>query len=215
MGSPVVRPNSRRDEILTLILFSGANSLGVPAGVDMTIACATNRRIDGESLCHCSSRISAQLARTDLRAPIGALGRLKVCEDARNVLDTTILIGHWRRLPTARPLTEIDEAEVERWAQQLIKIEQSDATVTPVSLEVSLRGWRSSEKSILARAFLKPFKAIDDRRTLKRDWQEALRLAGRVPANRKPRDFGDCLIKAIAQRLNHDVRTLDSGMPRS
>ncbi len=131
-----------------------------------------------------------------------------------NVLDTTILIAHWRRRRLARPLTELDEAEVERWARQLIGIEQSDATVTPVLLEF-LCGIGDKREMILARAFLKLFKAIDDRRTLQRDWQEAQRLAERVPANRRPRDLGDCLIRAIAQRLNHDVRTLDSGMPRS
>jgi predicted nucleic acid-binding protein len=130
------------------------------------------------------------------------------------VLDTTILIAQWRRRRLARPLTELDEAEVERWARQLIEIEQSDATVTPVLLEF-LCGVGDKREMILARAFLKSFKAIDDRRTLRRDWQEAQRLAERVPANRRPRDLGDCLIRAIAQRLNHDVRTLDTGMPRS
>ena len=131
-----------------------------------------------------------------------------------NVLDTTILIAHWRRCRLARPLTELDEAEVERWTRQLIEIKKSDATVTPVLLEF-LCGVGDKREMILARAFLKPFKAIDDRRTLQRDWQEAQRLAERVPANRRPRDLGDCLIKAIAQRLNRDVRTLDTGMPRS
>jgi len=132
----------------------------------------------------------------------------------RNVLDTSILIAHWRRCRSARPLTEIDETETERWARQLIKIEQSDATVTPVLLEFFC-GIGDKREMILARAFLKLFKAIDDRRTLKRDWQKALRLAERVPANRRPRDLGDCLIRAIAQRLNHEVRSFDTGMPRS
>ena len=131
-----------------------------------------------------------------------------------NALDTTILIAHWRRRRLARPLTELDEAEVERWARQLIEIEQSDATVTPVLLEF-LCGVGNKREMILARAFLKPFKAVDNRRTLRGDWQEAQRLAERVPANRRPRDLGDCLIRAIAQRLNHDVRTFDTGMPRS
>jgi hypothetical protein len=79
----------------------------------------------------------------------------------RNVLDTSILIAHWRRCRLARPLTEIDETEAERWARQLIKIEQSDATVTPVVLEF-LCGIGDRREMILARAFLKLFKAIDD-----------------------------------------------------
>jgi hypothetical protein len=84
------------------------------------------------------------------------------------VLDTTMLIAQWRRRRSSRPLTELDEAEVERWARQLIEIERSDATVTPVLLEF-LCGVGDKREMILARAFLKPFKAIDDRRTLKRD----------------------------------------------
>src|SRR5208282_6526749 len=131
----------------------------------------------------------------------------------RHVLDTSILISHWRRCRSARPLAQINETEAESWALRLIEIERSEAIVTPVLIEF-LCGIRDKREMILARAFLKPFKAIDDRRTLKRDWQEALRLAERVSANRRPRDLGDCLIRAMAQRLNHDVRTLDTGMPR-
>lgn len=107
----------------------------------------------------------------------------------RKVLDTTILIAHWRRRRSGRPLAQIDEAEVEIWARQLIKIEQSDATVTPVLLEF-LCGIGDRQEMMLARAFLKQFKAIDDSRTLKQDWQRAQRLAERVPASRRPRDLG-------------------------
>ena len=57
-------------------------------------------------------------------------------------------------------------------ARQLIEIEQSDATVTPVLLEF-LCGIGDKREMILARAFLKLFKAIDNRRTLQGDWQEA------------------------------------------
>ncbi len=101
------------------------------------------------------------------------------------VLDTNILVGHWRRRRSGRPVAELDAAEVKSWARQLIEIEQSDATVTPVLLEF-LCGIGNKQEMILARAFLKPFKAIDDRRMLKQDWQEAQRLAERVPANRRP-----------------------------
>ncbi len=101
------------------------------------------------------------------------------------VLDTTILIAQWRRRRLARPLTELDEAEVHRWARQLIEIERSDATVTPVLLEF-LCGVSDKREMILARAFLKPFHAIDDRRMLKRDWQEAQRLAEECPPTEGP-----------------------------
>ena len=80
--------------------------------------------------------------------------------------------------------------------QQLIEIKKSNAIVTPVLL-VFLCGVGDKRELILTRAFLKPFKAIDDRRTLKRDWQEAQRLAERVarqpkaPRSRRLSDKGD------------------------
>ncbi len=132
----------------------------------------------------------------------------------RHVLDTSILISHWRHCLKGKTLAQINEKEAESWGQRLIEIERSDAIVTPVSIEF-LCGVRDRREINLARAFLKPFKTIDDRRTLKRDWQEALRLAARVPASQRPRDLGDCLIRAIARRLNHEVRSFDTGMPRS
>ena len=46
-GFPVVRLNSRPGGMSTLILCLWSKFSGVPAGVDMTIACATNRRVLG------------------------------------------------------------------------------------------------------------------------------------------------------------------------
>ena len=46
------------------------------------------------------------------------------------------------------------------------------------------------------------------------DWQEAIRIARRVPRNRKPRQLGDCLIRAIANRLRYKVETLDADFPK-
>src|SRR5271166_1853861 len=53
----------------------------------------------------------------------------------RRVLDTSILISHWRRCRSARPLAQINETEAQSWALRLIEIERSDAIVTPVLLE--------------------------------------------------------------------------------
>ena len=129
------------------------------------------------------------------------------------VLDTSVLINHWRRCRSGRPLQEISVAEAENWAQRLADIEHSDALVTPVVLEF-LCGVVDRHEMRLARAFLRRFRPIDSGKTLVSDWREALRLAERVPGNRRPRDLGDCLIKAIANRLNHEVRTHDAAFPR-
>jgi hypothetical protein len=34
-----------------------------------------------------------------------------------------------------------------------------------------------------------------------------------VPRNGKPRQLGDCLIRAIAARLKYDVQTVDGSFP--
>ena len=47
--------------------------------------------------------------------------------------------------------------------RQLVKVEQSESTVTPVWVEF-LCGIRDKREMLLARAFLKPFKAIDESR---------------------------------------------------
>jgi predicted nucleic acid-binding protein len=131
----------------------------------------------------------------------------------RQILDTSILIRHWQLCRTGRSIDRISESDAEGWARDLIKIEDSNAIVTPVLLEF-LCGVRDKREMILVRAFLSAFRCLDSGRTLVSDWREARRLAERVPANGRPRDLGDCLIKAIANRLNCGVRTSDAGMPR-
>jgi predicted nucleic acid-binding protein len=59
-------------------------------------------------------------------------------------------------------------------------------------------------------AFLKPFKVVDEGRIVRQDWDEAERIAKRVHRTGRPRKLGDCLIMAIAQRLNCDVVTADA-----
>lgn len=85
--------------------------------------------------------------------------------------------------------------------------------MTPVLLEF-LCGVNDKMEMKLARAFLKAFDPIDQGKILDADWREARRFAERVPRSGRSRDFADCLIKAIANRLRHDVRSFDRGMPR-
>ena len=131
---------------------------------------------------------------------------------ARRVLDTGYLIRHWRsRMRT--PLNDVRADEAETWARELIGWRNTDAIVTPVYIEF-VAGVRSAHELVLARAYLAPFRVIDGGSVSHEDWKLARRIAERVPRDGKPRQLGDCLIKAIAMRLNHDVESLDVGFPR-
>jgi predicted nucleic acid-binding protein len=131
----------------------------------------------------------------------------------RFVLDTNVLIAHWRRSRKGKPISEIKATEVGDWARRLIDVERTSAVVTPVVVEF-LCGISQQSELNLARSYLKPFQVIDNGKMLVGDWREAERLAARVPPSGRPRDLGDCLIRAIAARLHYEVRTFDRGMPR-
>jgi predicted nucleic acid-binding protein len=125
-------------------------------------------------------------------------------------LDTNVLIRHWRR--SARgPLELLTVEQARKWATELIAIEECDAIVTPVALEL-ICGARTNHEVRLAQAFLDVFRLIDGGKVTEGDWDEAHRLARRVPRGDRPRQLGDCLIQAIAKRLKFRVRTLDTGM---
>jgi len=72
-------------------------------------------------------------------------------------------------------------------------------------------GITSRRELELTKAFLGVFTCIDQKRIPASDWQEAIRLAQRVPRDRRPRQLGDCLIRAIANRLKYNVLTFDTG----
>jgi len=130
----------------------------------------------------------------------------------RHVLDTNVLLRHWHRSVT-RPLERLSADDARKWAYELIAIEESDAIVTPVALEV-IFGARTSHEVRLAQAFLDGFRLIDAGKVTEEDWDEAHRLARFIPRDGRPRQLGDCLIQAIAKRLRFRVRALDTGMPR-
>jgi predicted nucleic acid-binding protein len=130
----------------------------------------------------------------------------------RTVLDTSVLLRHWHRSVTS-PFERLTTDDARRWARQLIDIQESDAIVTPVVLEV-ICGARNAHELRLTRAYLDEFQVIDGGEVTAADWGEARRLAQRIPRDGRPRQLGDCLIRAIAKRLRYRVRTFDTGMPR-
>jgi predicted nucleic acid-binding protein len=110
-------------------------------------------------------------------------------------------------------LDDITEKMVAEWAKRLIDIHETDAIVTPAALEL-LCGAMSKHELDLTRRYLSEFDCVDQADIRSDDWVEARRLASRVPRTPEPRDLGDCLIRAIANRLGYDVFTTNSNFPK-
>jgi predicted nucleic acid-binding protein len=130
----------------------------------------------------------------------------------RSVLDTSILIRSWRNYSGGKWKQKTPD-DARRWASQTIKLYDTDAIVTPVYLEL-VAGVSDNHELELTEAFLAEFKCVDGGNVTPADWEEALRIAQRVPRNGKPRQLGDCLIRAIANRLRYKVITLDADFPK-
>ena len=146
----------------------------------------------------------------------------------KRVLDTNILIDHLRR---RRPHEGKGPSDAAGWARELIENKGTDAIVSPVVIEI-LVGVRDAHDLAITEAFLGIFRVIDEGKVLPADRTEAARIAKRVveydrdvPRRRRKRgreprpmtgarDFGDCLITAIARRLNHEVDSGDVGLHR-
>jgi len=126
---------------------------------------------------------------------------------AKRVLDTSVLLSYWHRR-TSEHLEAIDVQETETWAQDLIRSHATDLIVTPVYVEF-IAGVRSSHELQLAEAYLAQFRVVDGGHIPNADWDEAKRLAARVPRDGKPRHLGDCLIRAIVHRLKCEVFAVD------
>jgi predicted nucleic acid-binding protein len=105
----------------------------------------------------------------------------------KRVLDTNVLIEHWRHCGghTGGDKTAADAIQ---WAKELIDRFDAGAVVTPVCVEF-LAGVTSSRELELARAYLSQFRVIDQARIPAQDWEEARRLAERVPRDGKPRQL--------------------------
>jgi predicted nucleic acid-binding protein len=131
---------------------------------------------------------------------------------AKKLLDSSVLIRYWRKRSRGA-LNDKTTVDAAAWGQELIAIEETDAIVTPVYLEVVV-GTRSSHELRLTLTYLHQFRCVDQGHIPAPDWEEAIRLAKRVPADSRPRQLGDCLVKAIAKRLKYIVRTFDTRFPR-
>ena len=131
---------------------------------------------------------------------------------ARRILDTNVLINHWgREFSKTRPST-LTLKDARRSAEKLIELQSSNTILTPVYLEF-LCGKGSEHEVTLAKAFLSKFEIADGGRILDQDWQNAKRIAARVPRDGLRRQMGDCLIRAICDRLKLEVFTFEKRFP--
>jgi predicted nucleic acid-binding protein len=129
----------------------------------------------------------------------------------REVLDTSVLLRHWHDRGGAS-IRGKTPADTRAWAEDLIVLRDTDAVVTPVYLEV-ICGVTSAHELKLTRAYLAPFRAVDQGKIIPQDWVEARRLAERIPRDGHRRQLGDCLIRAIANRLHYEVISFDDSFP--
>jgi predicted nucleic acid-binding protein len=129
----------------------------------------------------------------------------------KQILDTSMLIHYWRTC-RRKVRGEVTPPVVRALAQELIERYNTDAIVTPVYVEM-LAGVTDRQTLRLTQAFLGEFRCIDGGHISAADWEETIRLAQRVPRDAKPRQLGDCLIRAVANRLRHRVITHDASFP--
>ncbi len=127
------------------------------------------------------------------------------------ILDSQLLIKQWNRCK-GRTNVPVMNVHAKAWALQLIEVYRSNAIVTLVAIEF-LVGFTSRGELLKAEAFLSCFECIDLQHIPKEDWQDTFRLARRIPRVGKRRQLGDCLIRAIANRLRREVITGDAGFP--
>lgn len=122
------------------------------------------------------------------------------------------MIGYWRR-HRARLRDDMTTQTALEWAREIIDLFGTDAILTPVWVEV-VAGTQSSAELAFARLFLSHFRIADGGKIMTEDWDQAKRLAARVPPDGKRRQLGDCLIRGIAIRLRCDVHTADQSFPK-
>jgi predicted nucleic acid-binding protein len=127
----------------------------------------------------------------------------------KRLLDTNILIQHFNSFPAEREKTE---GALRNWGEELVEIHSTKSICSPVIVEM-LAGTRNPRDLELHRAYLSAFEVIDQRNIPSTDWQNAERFASRITDGKgqssKARDLGDCLIRAIAERLHCDIVTGD------
>ena len=126
----------------------------------------------------------------------------------RKILDTNVLIDHWRTF--GKKVRTANECKAH--AEELIEVQGTNGIVSPVLIEF-LAGAMSSEQLELHKAYLEPFVVLDRGMIPPGDWDQAKRFA-QWNREGRPRDLGDCLVQAIAKRLNADVVSSDRGINR-
>lgn len=130
---------------------------------------------------------------------------------SRMILDTSYLIAFWKRKLQSSAAPSLANARA--WAIELCELQGTNAIVSPVYVEF-VCGARTSGETRLFESFLSAFRLLDAWEIRRSDWDEALRIARRVPQNGRPRQAIDCLVRAMANRLGCTVLTLDVGFPR-
>jgi predicted nucleic acid-binding protein len=126
-------------------------------------------------------------------------------QHGRRILDTNVLINHLRLLPADK--RKPDGAR--KWALQLIAAHNTKLIGSPVRIEF-LAGALSGDQLKLYLAYIEEFEVVDENRIPHQDWEEAERIAKRIKPKGRRRKLGDCLLQAIALRLNCDIVTADS-----
>ena len=130
----------------------------------------------------------------------------------RRILDSCKLINQWQRC-YGRHHGKPSDRDITRWAKELIELYETDWIVTPVAVEV-LAGFTRREELKWGERFLSYFRCVDAKNIPPEDWDTAFHLVRWIPHDKKRRQLGDCLIRAIARRLKCDVETNDRGFPR-
>ncbi len=131
---------------------------------------------------------------------------------SERIIDTSVFVKFWRRQCTSMGRSPTSD-EARSWAEELKQLRGSRTTVSPVLIEF-LAGSGNAAEAEAYRAFMGGFSILDTEGITRHDIQTARHYAERIPSNRRPRDLGDCLIRALADRFHTDVDTHDSGLPR-
>ena len=127
------------------------------------------------------------------------------------VIDSNVVIALWHGRPPS-PVAVRSEQTARQVAGWWLNAHPDDGLLTPVRLEL-LGGGQSKDEVRLTEYFLDQFPLFDSGVVLAEDWATAIRLAKRVPHDRRPRGAVDCILRALCQRLHLDLETGDTGVP--
>lgn len=130
----------------------------------------------------------------------------------RRVLDTNILINHWGDATRGLRVRHLRREHAVRFGRHLANLRDADSILTPIYLEY-VCGRGSAHEVALARSYLSVFKIADGANVLPADWVEARRIAERVPHDGLRRQLGDCLIRALCNRLHLELLTAEKRFP--